>query len=67
MKLCKTLAFVAAVALASATAHAQAPERKDVKLGVGGGAALYYLPLALTEKLGHLGSRASTSRSATSR
>ena len=30
-----------------------APEKKDIKLGVGGGAALYYLPLALTEKLGH--------------
>ena len=36
-----------------AAAHAQAPEKKDIKLGVGGGAALYYLPLALTERLGH--------------
>ena len=36
-----------------AAAHAQAPEKKDVKLGVGGATSLYYLPLALTEKLGY--------------
>jgi sulfonate transport system substrate-binding protein len=34
-------------------AQAQAPERKDVTLGVGGANSLYYLPLALAEKLGH--------------
>lgn len=47
------VAAVAAVAIAAGSAFAQAPEKKDVKLGVGGGAALYYLPLALTEKLGY--------------
>jgi NitT/TauT family transport system substrate-binding protein len=45
---------LAAVALIVAnSAQAQAPEKKDVKLGVGGANSLYYLPLALTEKLGH--------------
>src|SRR5262249_49926715 len=34
-------------------ASAQAPEKKDIKLGVGGAPALYYLPLALTERLGY--------------
>ncbi len=34
-------------------AGAQAPEQKQVKLGVGGAALLYYLPLSLTERLGH--------------
>jgi NitT/TauT family transport system substrate-binding protein len=53
MRFRNTLALAAAIAFAAATAHAQAPEKKDIKLGVGGGAALYYLPLALTEKLGH--------------
>jgi NitT/TauT family transport system substrate-binding protein len=33
-------------------AWAQVPEKKDVKLGVGGSNSLYYLPLAITEKLG---------------
>jgi NitT/TauT family transport system substrate-binding protein len=37
----------------AANAQAQAPEKKDIKLGVGGAPALYYLPLALTEKLGY--------------
>ena len=41
------------VALMAGSAHAQAPEKKDVKLGVGGSNSLYYLPLALTEKLGY--------------
>ena len=39
--------------LAAGAAQAQAPEKKDVKLGVGGAPALYYLPLAVTEKLGY--------------
>ncbi len=52
MKLWKSIAVAAAVALAASAAHAQAPEKKDIKLGVGGAPALYYLPLALTEKLG---------------
>jgi NitT/TauT family transport system substrate-binding protein len=41
------------VALGLSPAMAQAPEKKDVKLGVGGAPSLYYLPLALTEQLGH--------------
>ena len=53
MQMLKTI-MLAAVALAIAGgAQAQAPERKDIKLGVGGANSLYYLPLALTEKLGH--------------
>ena len=48
------IGFTALLAAGSASleAQAQVPEKKDVKLGVGGGTALYYLPLALTEKLG---------------
>jgi NitT/TauT family transport system substrate-binding protein len=52
MKPWKTLAVAALAMLAAGTASAQAPEKKDIKLGVGGGNSLYYLPLALTEKLG---------------
>ena len=53
MRLWRTvIAIAAAVVLAAGTARAQAPEKKDIKLGVGGAPALYYLPLALTEKLG---------------
>ena len=44
--------IAAAVLLAAGSARAQAPEKKDIKLGVGGAPSLYYLPLALTEKLG---------------
>ena len=54
MQILKSIA--AALALAVTTtlpAVAQAPEKKDVKLGVGGASSLYYLPLALTEQLGH--------------
>jgi NitT/TauT family transport system substrate-binding protein len=54
MKLWKTvIAALAAGALAAGTASAQAPEKKDIKLGVGGAPALYYLPLALTDSLGY--------------
>jgi NitT/TauT family transport system substrate-binding protein len=54
MKLWKTvIAAAAAGALAAGTAGAQAPEKKDIKLGVGGAPALYYLPLALTDSLGY--------------
>jgi NitT/TauT family transport system substrate-binding protein len=54
MKTWKMQALCVAAALTmTAGAHAQAPEKKDVKLGVGGAPALYYLPLALTDKLGH--------------
>ena len=40
------------VAVMAGSAQAQAPEKKDVKLGVGGSNSLYYLPLAITERLG---------------
>ena len=43
--------LLATLSLAGA-ARAQAVEKKDVRLGVGGASALYYLPLALTDKLG---------------
>jgi NitT/TauT family transport system substrate-binding protein len=53
MRVWKSRALSAlAVLTIAASAHAQAPEKKDIKLGVGGAPALYYLPLALTEKLG---------------
>jgi NitT/TauT family transport system substrate-binding protein len=35
------------------TAQAQAPEKKQITLGVGGKSALYYLPLTITERLGY--------------
>src|SRR2546430_3066728 len=54
MQLWKTIAVAAAaVTLAAGSARAQAPEKKDIKLGVGGAPALYYLPLALTDRLGY--------------
>lgn len=49
------MAIAVAVALTTTllgAAAAQTPERKNVKLGVGGAPALYYLPLVLTERLG---------------
>jgi NitT/TauT family transport system substrate-binding protein len=53
MKLWKTIAVAAVLMLATGTASAQVPEKKDIKLGVGGAPALYYLPLALTDSLGY--------------
>jgi NitT/TauT family transport system substrate-binding protein len=44
------LAFVFALAGA---ANAQTPEKKQLTLGVGGKAALYYLPLTICERLGY--------------
>src|SRR5262244_3153594 len=35
------------------TAQAQAPEKRQITLGVGGKTALYYLPLTIAERLGH--------------
>jgi NitT/TauT family transport system substrate-binding protein len=53
MKLWKTIVVAAAMAVAgSATASAQALEKKDVKLGVGGQAGLYYLGLTLADAMG---------------
>ncbi len=52
MRILRSVAAVAAALLLAAAAQAQAPERKDVKLGVGGANSLYYLPLALADKLG---------------
>jgi NitT/TauT family transport system substrate-binding protein len=42
----------AALLLAGSAAFAQAPEKKEVKLGVGGKALLYYLPLTIAERKG---------------
>jgi NitT/TauT family transport system substrate-binding protein len=53
MQFLRTIVAVAAVLALATSAQAQAPERKDVKLGVGGAPALYYLPLAVTERLGY--------------
>lgn len=53
MQILKAIAVFVAAWVAAAGAYAQAPEKKDVKLGVGGGAALYYLPLTLTDRLGY--------------
>ena len=53
MKPWTLLAAMALTALAIGKAEAQGPEKKDVRLGVGGAPALYYLPLALTERLGY--------------
>src|SRR5262247_1432572 len=53
MKPWTLLAAMALAALAIGKTEAQVPEKKDVRLGVGGAPALYYLPLALTERLGY--------------
>jgi NitT/TauT family transport system substrate-binding protein len=45
--------FVLALSMATATAHGQAVERKQVALAVGGKTALYYLPLTICERLGY--------------
>lgn len=48
-----SIAAAAVLALGVASAQAQAPEKKDLTLGVGGKSLLYYLPLTLTERLGY--------------
>lgn len=53
MQVWKAMALAAVALLAGSRAEAQAPEQKNVKLGVGGAPALYYLPLALTDRLGY--------------
>ena len=52
MKRIFALAAIAA-AFASSFAQAQAPEKKDVHISVGGKAAFYYLPLTIAEQLGY--------------
>jgi NitT/TauT family transport system substrate-binding protein len=52
--LCATfVAVVALIGAAQAPVQAQAPEKKQITLGVGGKTALYYLPLTIAERLGH--------------
>jgi NitT/TauT family transport system substrate-binding protein len=53
MRILNLVATVAAALSLAAAAQAQTPERKDVKLGVGGANSLYYLPLALADRLGY--------------
>jgi NitT/TauT family transport system substrate-binding protein len=54
MRLAKIVFGVVALALAfAAPGNAQAPEKKDITLGVGGKGLLYYLPLTLAERLGY--------------
>ncbi|MFO1364414.1 MAG: ABC transporter substrate-binding protein, partial [Burkholderiales bacterium] len=51
----RSIGFVLAAALSTVpwTSWAQAPEKKDVHIAVGGKAALYYLPLTIAEQLGY--------------
>jgi sulfonate transport system substrate-binding protein len=46
-------AVLALLGAAQAPVHAQALEKKQITLGVGGKTALYYLPLTIAERLGH--------------
>ena len=55
MRILRSVAALAAALFLAASAQAQAPERRDVKLGVGGANSLYYLPLALAIFLGATG------------
>lgn len=45
--------FVLFAAIAVTSAYGQKIEKPDVHIAVGGKSALYYLPLVLTERLGH--------------
>src|SRR5947199_2445015 len=47
------LTILAALFTVVGAAHAQAPEKKQITLGVGGKTSLYYLPLTIAERLGH--------------
>jgi NitT/TauT family transport system substrate-binding protein len=47
------LATATAVLALMSAAQAQAPEKRQITLGVGGKTALYYLPLTIAERLGH--------------
>jgi NitT/TauT family transport system substrate-binding protein len=48
-----TILATALVLALAAAASAQAPEKKQITLGVGGKSALYYLPLTICERLGY--------------
>jgi NitT/TauT family transport system substrate-binding protein len=50
--ICGALIFALGIAFAQG-ANAQALEKKDISLGVGGKGLLYYLPLTLAERLGY--------------
>jgi NitT/TauT family transport system substrate-binding protein len=52
-RLNRMILAVALVFTTATTASAQAPEKKQVTLGVGGKSALYYLPLTICERLGY--------------
>src|ERR1700730_15151579 len=47
------LALGAVALIATQSAHAQAIEKSEVALAVGGKSGLYYLPLTITERLGY--------------
>ena len=47
------LATLAALLALMSAAQAQAPEKRQITLGVGGKTALYYLPLTIAERLGY--------------
>ncbi len=49
----RAAALLAGLALGTLAAVAQTPEKKQLKLGVGGKASLYYLTLTLCEQLGY--------------
>ncbi|MET0537293.1 MAG: ABC transporter substrate-binding protein [Xanthobacteraceae bacterium] len=52
-RLNRMILAVALVFTTATAASAQAPEKKQVTLGVGGKSALYYLPLTICERLGY--------------
>jgi NitT/TauT family transport system substrate-binding protein len=53
MKILKPLIAGLALVFAMLPAHAQAPEKPKLAIGVGGKALLYYLPLTIAERLGY--------------
>ena len=53
MKRFVALAAIAAAVCAPSFSFAQAPEKKDVHISVGGKPAFYYLPLTIAEQLGY--------------